>query len=69
MLDSIKDIATVIKARYDNQSGIVYCFSKKDSLTIAETLGTGGIKAAAYNADLSPEARLLAREVFCSRRR
>ena len=58
MLESIKDIAQVIRARYNGQSGIVYCFSKKDSHTIADSLGTGGIKAAAYNADLSPEARL-----------
>lgn len=55
--ESIQDIANAINARFKNQSGIIYCFSKKDSHTVADSLGTVGIKAEAYNADLTPDRR------------
>lgn len=56
-VESIQDIADAIKSRFKNQSGIIYCFSKKDSQTVADTLGTVGIKAEAYNADLTSDRR------------
>ena len=37
--------------------GIVYCFSRKDSVTIASSLKSHGIKAACYHGDLDSQSR------------
>jgi len=40
-------------------SGIVYCFSRKETEAVADALKTKGLTAAAYHADMSPTARQL----------
>ena len=37
--------------------GIVYCFSKKDSVSISSSLMSRGIKAACYHGDLDGPSR------------
>lgn len=53
----ITQIETLLKSRFNGQSGIVYCFSVKDVDTIAMELCNRGIKAAAYHAQLDAELR------------
>ena len=38
-------------------AGIVYCFSRKDSVTVASSLKSRGIKAACYHGDLDGPSR------------
>lgn len=42
---------------FSSFSGIVYCFSRKDSVTIASSLMSRGIKAACYHGDLDGQSR------------
>lgn len=42
---------------YLSYIGIVYCFSRKDSVTIASSLKSRGIKAACYHGDLDSQSR------------
>ncbi|KAJ1164916.1 hypothetical protein NDU88_005348 [Pleurodeles waltl] len=50
--DFIEDIVKVINGRYKGQSGIIYCFSQKDSEQITMSLQKLGIKAGAYHANM-----------------
>jgi len=65
--EKIKAIMHFIKAR-KNQSGIVYCLSRKSTEELADKLTALGIKAVAYNAGLSPQIREKAQDDFINDR-
>uniref|UniRef100_A0A8C6NSB5 ATP-dependent DNA helicase Q1 n=1 Tax=Nothobranchius furzeri TaxID=105023 RepID=A0A8C6NSB5_NOTFU len=52
---SISDITTLIKSRYQNQSGIVYVFSQKDAELLASELQKREILAYSYHANMDPD--------------
>ncbi|KAM4820402.1 ATP-dependent DNA helicase Q1 [Thomomys bottae] len=51
----IEDIVKLINGRYKGQSGIVYCFSQKDSEQVTISLQKLGIRAGAYHANMEAE--------------
>eukprot|EP01116_Phalansterium_solitarium_P017967 TRINITY_DN4581_c0_g1_i3.p1 TRINITY_DN4581_c0_g1~~TRINITY_DN4581_c0_g1_i3.p1 ORF type:complete len:831 (+),score=228.95 TRINITY_DN4581_c0_g1_i3:43-2535(+) len=51
------DMAAFIKTHYKTDSGIVYCFSRNESQTVAEELRARNIKAEHYHANMDPEER------------
>ncbi|KAL6008586.1 hypothetical protein ACLOJK_034100 [Asimina triloba] len=54
----IDEIANFIRDSYlNNESGIVYCFSRKECEQIAKELRERGISADYYHADMDPFAR------------
>ncbi|XP_021045191.1 ATP-dependent DNA helicase Q1 [Mus pahari] len=53
--DFIEDIVKLINGRYKEQSGIIYCFSQKDSEQITISLQKLGIHAGTYHANMEPE--------------
>ncbi|XP_045729735.1 ATP-dependent DNA helicase Q1 isoform X1 [Mirounga angustirostris] len=53
--DFIEDIVKLINGRYKGQSGIIYCFSQKDSEQVTVSLQKLGIQAGAYHANMEPE--------------
>ncbi|XP_057317213.1 ATP-dependent DNA helicase Q1-like isoform X2 [Hydractinia symbiolongicarpus] len=55
--DLIQEIASRIKTQFTNMSGIIYCFSRKDSEDVANKLVQHGIQAHCYHADLQPELK------------
>ncbi|MBN3311746.1 RECQ1 helicase, partial [Atractosteus spatula] len=50
--DFTEDIVKLINGRYKDQSGIIYCFSQKDSEYVAVSLQKMGIRAKAYHANM-----------------
>ncbi|MCA9229227.1 MAG: DNA helicase RecQ [Planctomycetales bacterium] len=54
--------------RHQNESGIVYCISRKEVERIAESLNTLGHSAVAYHAGLSDEERIGNQESFLEER-
>ncbi|XP_038624087.1 ATP-dependent DNA helicase Q1 [Tachyglossus aculeatus] len=50
--DFIEDVAKLMSGRYAGQSGIIYCFSQKDSEQVTGGLRKRGIEAAAYHANM-----------------
>ncbi|OCT87975.1 hypothetical protein XELAEV_18016603mg [Xenopus laevis] len=52
--DFIADITKLINSRYKGQSGIIYCFSQKDSEQVTMSLQKLGIRAGAYHANMEP---------------
>ncbi|XP_054974226.1 ATP-dependent DNA helicase Q1 [Sorex araneus] len=53
--DFIEDVVRLINGRYKGQSGIVYCFSQKDSEQVTMSLQKLGVRAGAYHANMEPE--------------
>ncbi|XP_027694534.1 ATP-dependent DNA helicase Q1 [Vombatus ursinus] len=53
--DFIEDIVKLINGRYKGQSGIIYCFSQKDSEQVTVSLQKLGIQAGAYHANMEPK--------------
>ncbi|XP_023574830.1 ATP-dependent DNA helicase Q1 [Octodon degus] len=53
--DFIEDIVKLINGRYRGQSGIIYCFSQKDSEQVTISLQKLGIHAGAYHANMESE--------------
>ncbi|NWT04565.1 RECQ1 helicase, partial [Mionectes macconnelli] len=53
--DFIEDIVRTINERYKGLSGIVYCFSQKDSEQVTVSLQQLGIKAGSYHANVDAE--------------
>ncbi|KAK8243760.1 hypothetical protein HDK90DRAFT_475772 [Phyllosticta capitalensis] len=54
----LDDMAGLIKTKYRNQTGIIYCLSRKNCETVAEQLRREyGIAAQHYHAGLSPEEK------------
>lgn len=56
--NSIKEIVTEIKSKFRNQTGIIYCHSKKSCEQTATALQKFGIRCAYYHAGMEPEDRL-----------
>ena len=54
--DKIAAIVRFIRVR-EGQSGIIYCTKRDDTVSVAETLSSYGIRAVAYHAGLSPAQR------------
>ncbi|EDO32632.1 predicted protein, partial [Nematostella vectensis] len=50
-------IHQLITKRFSGDSGIIYCFSRKDAEQVAIEMSSRGIKAACYHADMPPESR------------
>ena len=62
--DSVRDmLVRVVRARRD-ESGIIYCLSRKAAEATAEFLEGKGIRAAAYHAGLTPEQRAQTQDKF-----
>ncbi|XP_073477517.1 ATP-dependent DNA helicase Q1 [Aquarana catesbeiana] len=52
--DFIEDIVKLVNCRYKGQSGIIYCFSQKDSEQVTINLQKLGIRAGTYHANMEP---------------
>ncbi len=63
----IKQILDFLKNRKD-ESGIVYCLSRKNTESLAEKLQAAGHNAEAYHAGLTSEERMLVQENFINDR-
>ncbi|VDO37531.1 unnamed protein product [Haemonchus placei] len=63
--DFTAELARLIKSRFANQSGIVYCFSRKDCEEVATQLESG-IRAAFYHADMESSRRTAVHEKWVS---
>jgi len=61
--DSFKTITSLLSS-YTDKSAIIYCFSRKDTESIAEKLNAHGFKAATYHAGLSSDRRRENQEKF-----
>lgn len=61
--DRIKRILEFLENR-PNESGIIYCLSRKSTAAVAEKLRNAGFKAKAYHAGLSAEERTRVQEEF-----
>ncbi len=61
--DSFGTILSLISL-YKDESVIIYCFSRKDTETIADKLNKQGYKAGTYHAGLSADARRKSQERF-----
>ncbi|XP_056132956.1 ATP-dependent DNA helicase Q1 [Lampris incognitus] len=53
----LSDIASLIKNKYKDQSGIVYVFSQKDSEVVSLDLQKRGIQAYPYHGNMNPEEK------------
>lgn len=53
----IDEMAQLIKTKFANQSGIVYCFSRKDTEQVCLDLCQQGLRAGCYHADLPAKER------------
>ncbi|XP_065060010.1 recQ-like DNA helicase BLM isoform X2 [Rhopilema esculentum] len=54
---SLEEIVKMIKSQYCNNSGIVYCLSRRDCDTVAQYLQNNQIRAKPYHAGLADKAR------------
>lgn len=61
--DRLRDILDVIDT-HKNQSGIIYCLSKKNTEALAGELQHAGINATYYHAGMTPERRSQVQEDF-----
>ncbi|KFA70426.1 hypothetical protein S40285_00649 [Stachybotrys chlorohalonatus IBT 40285] len=55
---TMENIATLIKSKYRNVSGIVYTISRKASENVAEALSKHGITARHYHAGVDPQEKV-----------
>lgn len=55
--NTIEDMVTFIKSRYNSASGIIYCLSRKECEEISQQMSQKGIKSAPYHAGLSDKVR------------
>lgn len=65
--DKLRFLLTLI-ARHPNESGIVYCLSRKTTEKVADDLRSKGINARAYHAGMSPQERDSVQEDFINDR-
>ncbi|XP_065214014.1 uncharacterized protein LOC135841119 isoform X2 [Planococcus citri] len=54
---ALDEIISLIKIKFARQSGILYCLSRKECDSTAETLKKSGVKAESYHAGLSDKQR------------
>ena len=55
----MNSIADLIKQKFPNQSGIVYCFSQRESEQVANDLRQRSIQAEFYHAQLDADQRFI----------
>ncbi|KAF4982730.1 hypothetical protein FDECE_17448, partial [Fusarium decemcellulare] len=55
---TIESIASLVKSKYPNQSGIVYTISRKNAEKVAESLSQHGIAARHYHAHIDPQEKV-----------
>jgi ATP-dependent DNA helicase RecQ len=55
-----------ILGRHSGEAAIVYCISRKDTESIAETLRANGIRAGFYHAGMEPAERRKAQDAFAA---
>jgi ATP-dependent DNA helicase Q1 len=53
----MEEMSELIKTKFPSQSGIVYCFSQKESEQVAHDLAQRSIRAKAYHAQMDSEYR------------
>ncbi len=54
---ALEKIVELIKTKYPNKSGIVYCISRNECEQVSENLSKSGIKALPYHAGMSDKER------------
>jgi len=54
---ALNDIITLIQTKYSRDSGIVYCFSRKECDDVAAQLSASGIQCVSYHAGLTDKQR------------
>jgi ATP-dependent DNA helicase Q1 len=55
--DFIDDVTNVIRTQFNQQSGIIYCFTQRESEEIANELKARGLRASAYHAQIEATKR------------
>ena len=53
----MNQIANLIKEKFSNESGIIYCFSQAETEKVASDLCSRGIKADCYHAQMNSAQR------------
>lgn len=64
--NSIFEMIGEMKSKYKNQTGIIYCHSKRSCEQTSTTLQRQGIKCAYYHAGMEPEDRLKVQQAWQS---
>ncbi|XP_039292591.1 Bloom syndrome protein homolog [Nilaparvata lugens] len=64
----MREIVEWIKAKYPRHSGIVYCFSRRETEQVAEALKKAGIRSCSYHAGLTDSQRTRAQTDWISDR-
>ncbi len=54
---ALEKIVTIIKQKYSNKSGIVYCISRNECETVSDYLKKNGLKALPYHAGMNDRDR------------
>jgi ATP-dependent DNA helicase Q1 len=62
--ECMNEIAKLIKERFSNQSGIVYCFSQRETEQVAHDLASRQIKAGFYHANMDATERYFWSSIF-----
>ena len=52
-----REILDLIRSEFEDQSGIVYCLSRKDCEMVSGDLSAGGVTSAAYHAGMNDKDR------------
>lgn len=55
--NAIKEIASLIQKNYRNDTGVIYCFSRKECEDVARELRACGVNSVPYHAGLPDEER------------
>ena len=63
--EQVNTMIQLIKSRFKNQSGIVYCFSQKDVEQVCIDLLTGGVSATCYHGSMDARDRTKAHTEWC----
>ncbi|XP_033751824.1 ATP-dependent DNA helicase Q1-like [Pecten maximus] len=64
--DAMDEIQKLIKKKFDGMSGIIYCFSRKESEDVARALQERGIKTGSYHSDMSATQRSRVHKMWLS---